>query len=84
MASTYMGFREVEIRDTKAQDDEFGLAGRYYYLNGKPIKRKGVNRHESSLENGHAVTREQMEKEVMLMLQGNINHVRNSHYPDDP
>ena len=83
-ASTYFGFREVEIRDTKAEDDEFGLAGRYYYLNGKPIKMKGVNRHESNLERGHAVTREQMEKEVMLMLQGNINHVRNSHYPDDP
>ena len=84
MASTYMGFREVEIRDTKAEDDEFGLAGRYYYLNGKPIKMKGVNRHESNLERGHAVTREQMEKEVMLMLQGNINHVRNAHYPDAP
>ena len=84
MASTYMGFREIEIRDTKAEDDEFGLAGRYYYLNGKPIKMKGVNRHENSLENGHAITREQMEKEVMLMLQGNINHVRNSHYPDAP
>ena len=84
MASTYMGFREVEIRETKAEDDEFGLAGRYYYLNGKPIKMKGVNRHESSLEHGHAVTREQMEKEVMLMLQGNINHVRNAHYPDAP
>lgn len=83
-ASAYFGFREVEIRDTKAEDDEFGLAGRYYYLNGKPIKMKGVNRHESNLERGHAVTREQMEKEVMLMLQGNINHVRNSHYPDDP
>ncbi len=83
-ASAYMGFREIEIRDTKAEDDEFGLAGRYYYLNGKPIKMKGVNRHETSLENGHAITREQMEKEVMLMLQGNINHVRNSHYPDAP
>ena len=83
-ASTYMGFREVEIRDTKAEDDEFGLAGRYYYLNGKPIKMKGVNRHENNLERGHAVTREQMEKEVMLMLQGNINHVRNAHYPDAP
>ena len=83
-ASTYIGFREVEIRDTKAADDEFGLAGRYYYLNGKPIKMKGVNRHESNLERGHAITREQMENEVMLMLKGNINHVRNSHYPDDP
>ena len=25
-----------------------------------------------------------MEKEVMLMKRANINHVRNSHYPDDP
>lgn len=83
-ASTYMGFREIEIRDTKAEDDEFGLPGRYYYLNGKPIKMKGVNRHENNLERGHAVTREQMEREVMLMLQGNINHVRNSHYPEAP
>ncbi|CAM3802330.1 sugar-binding domain-containing protein [Sphingobacterium prati] len=33
--STYVGFRKVEIKDTKASDDEFGLAGRYYYINGK-------------------------------------------------
>lgn len=25
-----------------------------------------------------------MEEEVMLMKRANINHVRNSHYPDDP
>ena len=83
-ASTYMGFREVEIRDTKAEDDEFGLAGRYYYLNGKTIKMKGVNRHENNLVRGHAITREQMHEEVMIMLRGNINHVRCSHYPDAP
>ncbi len=84
VASSYIGFREVEIRNTTAENDEFGLAGRYYYLNGKPIKMKGVNRHENSLERGHAITREQMYNEVMLMLRGNINHVRNSHYPDAP
>ena len=83
-ASTHFGFREIEIRDTKAEDDEFGLAGRYYYLNGKPIKMKGVNRHENNLERGHAITREQMHDEVMLMLRGNINHVRCAHYPDAP
>ena len=82
--STIVGFRTCEIRETAAQDDEFGLAGRYYYLNGKPIKMKGVNRHENSPENGHAVTRAQMEKEVMLMKAGNINHVRDCHYPDNP
>lgn len=83
-ASAYFGFREVEICDTKAEDDEFGLAGRYYYLNGKPIKMKGVNRHENNIHTGHYITREQMENEVMLMLKGNINHVRNAHYPDAP
>ena len=83
-ASTYFGFREVEIKDTPASKDEFGLAGRYFYVNGQPVKLKGVNRHESNLERGHAITREQMYNEVMLMLRGNINHVRCSHYPDAP
>ena len=82
--STIVGFRTCEIRETAANDDEFGLAGRYYYLNDKPVKMKGVNRHENSPERGHAITREQMEEEVMLMKRGNINHVRNCHYPDDP
>ena len=82
--STYLGFCKVEIKDTPASEDEFGLAGRYYYVNGKPVKLKGVNRHETNPSQGHAISREQMEKEVMLMKQGNINHVRNSHYPDDP
>ena len=82
--STTVGFRTVEIRQTAAKDDEFGLPGRYYYLNGKPIKMKGVNRHENNPDRGHAITRQQMEHEVMLMKQGNINHVRNSHYVNDP
>ena len=75
--STYFGIRTVEIRDTKAEDDEFGKAGRYFYVNNKPVKLKGVNRHETNPWRGHAITHEQMEKEVFLMKQGNINHVRN-------
>ena len=43
--STNVGFRQVEIKDTPASEDEFGLAGRYYYINGKPVKLRGVNRH---------------------------------------
>ena len=83
-ASTYFGFRKVEIKDTKAEDDSFGNAGRYFYVNGKPIKLKGVNRHETHPEQGHVVTHAQMEEEVMLMKRANINHVRCSHYPPDP
>ena len=82
--STYFGVRTVEIRDTKAEDDEFGLAGRYFYVNNKPVKLKGVNRHETNPWRGHAITKEQMQHEVFLMKQGNINHVRNSHYANDP
>ncbi len=82
--STYFGIRTVEIRDTEAGNDEFGLAGRYFYVNGQPVKLKGVNRHETNPTTGHAITRKQMEEEVMLMKRGNINHVRLSHYSNDP
>ncbi|MBR5018561.1 MAG: DUF4981 domain-containing protein, partial [Bacteroidales bacterium] len=82
--STIVGFREIAIRDTPADEDEFGLAGRYFYLNGKPVKLRGVNRHETEPSMGHAITREIMEQDIRLMKQSGINHVRNSHYPDAP
>lgn len=82
--SAYFGFRTVEVRDTSAEEDEFGLKGRYFYVNGKPVKLKGVNRHEHDPARGHSVSRERMEREVMLMKRANINHVRNCHYNDDP
>ena len=83
-ASTYTGFRKVEIKDTPAGEDEFGRAGRYFYVNGKPVKLRGVNRHETNPATGHVVSHQQMEREVFLMKRANINHVRNSHYPADP
>lgn len=82
--STYFGFRKVELLETPAEKDEFGKAGRYFHVNGQPVKLKGVNRHETMPEAGHALTKERMQKDVMLMKRANINHVRNSHYPDAP
>ena len=82
--STIVGFREVCIKDTPADEDEFGLAGKYFYLNGKPVKLRGVNRHETEPSMGHAITREVMEEDIRLMKRANVNHVRNSHYTDDP
>lgn len=82
--STYTGIREVEVKDVEAKDDEFGLKGRYFLINGKPAKLKGVNRHETHPATGHVLSREMIHEEVMLMKRGNINHVRNSHYPTDP
>lgn len=82
--STGTGFCKVEIRETPASQDEFGLAGRYFYINGKPVKLKGVNRQEINPEEGNAIGHRQMEREIMLMKRGNINHVRNSHYSCEP
>lgn len=79
--SLQTGFRTVEIKNAV---DDFGKEGRWYFVNGKTVKLKGVNRHETHPERGHALTRADMEEDVKLMLRGNINHVRNSHYPDDP
>ena len=75
------GFRTAEIKNAV---DDFGKNGRWYFVNGKTVKLKGVNRHESHPARGHAITRADMAEEVKLMKRANINHVRNSHYPDDP
>ena len=66
------GFREIEIKN------------REVLLNGKPILFKGVNKVEHHPELGKYVTREWLEKEVLIMKQHNINSIRTAHYPHDP
>lgn len=66
------GFRKVEIKD--------GLL----LVNGKPVKIKGVNRHEFDMYTGRSITRESMIEDILLMKQHNINAVRTSHYPNLP
>ncbi len=67
--SKKIGFRDIKL-----------LKGRFL-VNGMPVKLKGVNRHESQHANGHTVTEEEARQEILLMKRGNINHVRNAHYP---
>lgn len=74
-AGFQLGFREVEIRDAKNQND------RAFLLNGQPIKMRGANRHESSPTYGHYTPDELIELDVKQLKQANCNHVRNSHYP---
>lgn len=66
------GFRKIEIKN--------GL----FLVNGKPVKIKGVNRHEFDMYSGRAITRKSMIKDILLMKQYNINSVRTSHYPNQP
>ncbi len=53
-------------------------------VNGKPIKLKGVNRHDSHPYLGSATPMESMLGDILIMKQNNVNTVRTSHYPNDP
>ncbi|SMO52249.1 beta-galactosidase [Saccharicrinis carchari] len=66
-----VGFRKVEIKDA------------VFYINGKAVLIKGVNRHEHDQYNGHVISEENMEKEMALLKQFNFNAMRTSHYPQD-
>ena len=58
------------------------IVGNTILVNGKMIKFKGVNRHETNPENGRAITISDMLRDVELMKKYNINTVRTSHYPN--
>lgn len=76
-----VGFRRIEIKPS-----EYEVKGeklRLLYVNGQPIKLKGVNIHEVSQYTGHYVTPEEMRRNFELMKRNNINSVRLSHYPQD-
>lgn len=78
------GNRTVEILSSRTGFREIEIKGRLFTVNGVPIKLKGVNRHENWPDDGHAVTEEQMIRDIVLIKQTNSNHVRTSHYSDDP
>lgn len=66
-----VGFREIRVEQQRL------------LINGKPVKLRGVNRHEMHPTLGHAVSVESMVRDIMLMKRENVNCVRTSHYPND-
>ena len=78
----HVGFRKFEIKaiDQKSANGEPYVC---FFINGQPIKLKGVNIHEHNPETGHYVTEELMRKDFELMKQHNINTVRLCHYPQN-
>lgn len=67
-----IGFRTVEIKVD------------VLYFNGKKIKFKGVNHHDTSPTNGYTMTPDEIERDVKLCKEFNIDTIRTSHYPPDP
>lgn len=53
-------------------------------INGKKVKFKGVNRHDSYADTGYVASIEQITSDMQLMKQHNINAIRTSHYPNRP
>lgn len=53
-----------------------------FFVNSKPIKLKGVNRHDYSPETGWVVPKALREKDILIMKRNNINALRCSHYPN--
>ena len=67
-----IGFRTVEIR------------GDVFLLNGRKLKFKGVNHHDSSPLHGYTLTPEEILRDLQTCKDFNIDTIRTSHYPPDP
>jgi hypothetical protein len=64
-----IGFRRVERRKNKL------------YVNGDPIKLRGVCRHDIHALGGRITNPAQDEDDAILLRNANVNFVRTSHYP---
>lgn len=65
-----VGFRSIEIKEGRM------------LVNGRPIRFRGVNRHEHDPRTARVMTEERMLQDILLMKQANVNAVRTSHYPN--
>ena len=62
---------------------EVKIENKVFLVNGKGVKLRGINRHDSTV-NGYVVTTEQMVEDLLLLKRANVNCIRTSHYPNDP
>lgn len=67
-----IGFREVKIQ------------GDVFMLNGRKLKLRGVNHHDTSCTAGYYLTPQEIFRDVRLCKEYNIDTIRTSHYPPDP
>ncbi len=60
------------------------IENRTLLINGKKVKLKGVNRHDSYTDTGYVASLEQLTTDLRLMKEHNVNAIRTSHYPNRP
>ncbi|WP_316791994.1 glycoside hydrolase family 2 protein [Pedobacter frigoris] len=64
-----LGFRQIDIR------------GNQFFVNNKPIKLHGANRHDVGALSGRSVSAEVNLADVIAFRNANCNYIRTSHYP---
>ena len=72
-----LGFRELSFGGSLRP----GMDKNKLYVNGSPVRMRGVCRHDVSYDMGRSCTREQIYREMLDYKNCNINMVRTSHYP---
>jgi beta-galactosidase len=55
-----------------------------FFLNGKPLKLKGTNRHQDMQNKGSALSNADHRKDMELIKKMGCNFIRIAHYPQDP
>ena len=76
-----MGGRSLEKVVRKAGFREIEVAGTRLFVNGRPVKLRGINRHEVHPLRGRSLTPELWRKDAELFRAANMNYIRTSHYP---
>jgi len=66
------GLRKIEIKN------------KTFLINGKPLKARGINRHDNHHKLGYVTDFEHMLNDLYILKRANVNVVRTSHYPNDP
>ncbi|MBP3701796.1 MAG: beta-galactosidase, partial [Lachnospiraceae bacterium] len=67
-----VGLREIHVEDNQV------------FVNGSPIKFRGVNRHDSDPVTGPVISVEHMKRDLQMIKEYNFNAIRTSHYPNAP
>lgn len=81
---TFLISTEEEVIVQQLGIREVSISEGVLLINGKPIKLKGVNRHDMDPVTGFTISYEQAKKDMTLMKEHNINAIRTSHYPNAP
>jgi beta-galactosidase len=75
------GGRTLERIVRRAGLREIDVAGTRLFVNGRPVKLRGVNRHEVHPLRGRSLTPELWRRDAELFRAANVNYIRTSHYP---